>query len=385
MLACRELALFGCKLHPSIQIMECYYPRLPRNLSQWRYRPSLRSRSFAVQAPGAPALQVFNKYTKYQQKERAAANVSASRQVDYLRDEIASRLCERLLDIKRHFPHVLDLGANACNIARTLTRRIVDPASPEAPQIILSSRLSHLTAVDSSPTLLFRDAKLPFNDSLSISRETIQNEELLPYRADTFDAVMSSMSLHWINDLPSVLAQVNHVLKPDSPFLAAMLGGDSLYELRTSLQLASLDRRGGISLHTSPLADVRDVGSLLQRAGFKMLTVDIDDLIIDFPSLFALALDLQAMGESNAVVGREMGPISRDLLMAAEGIYRELHGNSNGTLPATFRIIYMIAWKEGATQAKPLKRGSGELSMKEILEEASTDPTDDTGGGGEKN
>jgi NADH dehydrogenase [ubiquinone] 1 alpha subcomplex assembly factor 5 len=175
------------------------------------------------------------------------------------------------------------------------------------------------------------------------------------------------LSMHWINDLPSLLAQINHVLKPDAPFIAAMFGGDSLYELRTSLQLADQDRRGGVSTHVSPLADVRDMGGLLQKAGFKMLTVDVDDIIVDFPSSFALMQDLQAMGESNAVLGREVGPIQRDVLLANEGIYRALHGNQDGSLPATFRMIYMIGWKEGPNQSEPLPRGSGEVNIKDIL------------------
>ncbi len=176
------------------------------------------------------------------------------------------------------------------------------------------------------------------------------------------------MSLHWINDLPSLLSQVNHVLKPDAPFLAAMLGGDTLFELRTSLQLAELDRRGGVSPRVSPLADVRDIGGLLQRARFKMLTVDVDDIIVDYPSSYALMMDLQAMGESNAVLGREMGPIPKDVLLAADPIYRELHGNADGTVPATFRLIYMIGWKESPDQAQPLPRGSGQLDLKDVLE-----------------
>ena len=385
-------AVIDCSLigagspEPTLKEVILSMERLALRPPRWAARPQWHlfqcRRPYAVQAPGAPALQIFNRYTKYQQKERAAANREASRQVDYLRDEIASRLCERLLDIKRHFPHVLDLGANACNIARALTRPVVDPASPEGPPVTLSDRLSRLTAAESSPTLLHRDADLPFNSALSLSREVLHNEELLPFAPASFDAVLSSMSLHWINDLPSVLAQVNGILKPDGPFLAAMLGGDSLYELRTSLQLASLDRRGGVSPHVSPLADVRDVGGLLQRAGFKMLTVDVDDLVVDFPSTFALMADLQAMGEGNAVAGREMGAISRDVLMAAEGVYRELHGNADGTLPATFRIIYMIAWKEGEGQAKPLPRGSGELSMKDFLEGTAKGPG--SGGTGEQ-
>ena len=161
---------------------------------------------------------------------------------------------------------------------------------------------------------------------------------------------------------------MNKILKPDSPFLAAMLGGDSLYELRTSLQLADLDRRGGVSTHVSPLADVRDVGGLLTKAGFKLLTVDVDDIIVEYPSIFALMMDLQAMGESNAALTAQKGPLSRDVLAAAEGIYRQLHGEEEKDgVPATFRIIYMIGWTEGEGQSKPLPRGSGEVNLKDVL------------------
>jgi NADH dehydrogenase [ubiquinone] 1 alpha subcomplex assembly factor 5 len=175
------------------------------------------------------------------------------------------------------------------------------------------------------------------------------------------------MSLHWINDLPSLLAQVNNILVPDGPFIAALTGGDSLYELRTSLQLAEMERTSGISPRVSPLADVRDIGGLLQKAGFKMLTVDVDDIIVDFPDIFAVMTDLQAMGEQNAVLARKMGAVGKDVLLAAEAIYRELHGNEDGTLPATLRTIYLIGWKEGPNQSKPLERGSGQANLKDIL------------------
>lgn len=262
---------------------------------------------------------------------------------------------------------MLDLGAGACNIARALTlpNPDPDPAKPTSPP--LSTRISHLIAAESSPTLLYRDADLPFNNELNLTRQVIETEESLPYEPDSFDAVLSSLSLHWINDLPSLLSQVNTILKPDAPFIAAMFGGDSLFELRTSLQLASMERRGGISPHTSPLADVRDIGGLLQKAGFKMLTVDVDDIIVEYPDVFAIMQDLQAMGESNAVLGREMGAIGRDVLLAAEAIYRELHADGGEALPATFRMIYMIGWKEAPNQSKPLPRGSGQINMKDIL------------------
>ncbi|KAI9891136.1 MAG: hypothetical protein M1814_003335, partial [Vezdaea aestivalis] len=256
--------------------------------------------------------------------------------------------------IKRSFPKVLDVGAGACYLGNSL-------GSGE-------KKVSTLIAADSSPTLLNRDSDLRIDNGLEISRQVLQDEEMLPYDANTFDAVMSSLSLHWINNLPSVLSQINNILKPDGPFLAAMIGGDSLFELRTSLQLAELDRRGGVSTHTSPLAEVRDVGGLLEKARFKMLTVDVDDISVDYPSIFALMTDLQAMGESNAVVGRELGGIKREVLLASQAIYKELHGNEDGTLPATFRIIYMLGWKESPNQASPLPRGSGQVNLKDILE-----------------
>jgi NADH dehydrogenase [ubiquinone] 1 alpha subcomplex assembly factor 5 len=309
-------------------------------------------------------MEIFSHQQKWMQKERAARNTETSRSVDYLRDEVASRLCERVLDINRQFDHVLDLGANSCNLARMLTLPSVD--SPEGgPR---GQRIRKMTAADSSETLLYRDVDLPFNQEIDIHREVLSNPETLPYEANSFDAVLSSLSLHWINDLPSLLAQVNNILKPDCPFIGVMMGGDSLFELRTSLQLAELDRRGGVSTHTSPLADVRDVGGLLQRSGFNLLTVDVDDIVVDFPDSFALMRDLQAMGESNAVLAREKAPIQRDVLLAADAIYRELHGNEDGSVPATFRLIFMIGWKPSPAQAKPLERGTGMFSIKDYLE-----------------
>ena len=344
-------------MSPSIRL--CLPPvarhRLPRPPTARRY---------AVHAPAAPTMEVFSAHQKWLQKERAASDPLRSRRVDYLRDEVASRLCERVLDINRHFPAVLDLGAHACHLARMLTL----PSDDDPAKGPRGRRIGTLTASDSSRTLLYRDADLPFNQQLSLVRDVLPISEQLPYSPNTFDAVLSSLSLHWVNDLPSVLAQVNTLLKPDCPFLAVMLGGDSLYELRTSLQLAEQDRRGGVSIHTSPLADVKDVGGLLQKAGFTLLTVDVDDIVVDFPDVISLMKDLQAMGESNAVVTREKGAIHRDVLLAAEPIYRELHGNQDGTLPATFRLIYMIGWKPGPTQAKPVERGTAMFSIKDYLE-----------------
>lgn len=328
-------------------------------------------RSYAIQAGGAPIAEVFNQGTKWLHKERAAADVSTSRQVDYLRDEVAFRLCERLLDINRSFPNALDFGANACNIARALTRPDPDVDSMKPVKDPIGHRIGQLTCTDTSETLLYRDADLPFNNDIQITRQVLQNPEYLPYAPETFDLVLSSQSLHWINDLPSVLTQINTCLKPDAPFIAAMSGGDTLFELRGSLQLAEQERLGGIGTHTSPLADVRDVGNLLSRAGFKLLTVDVDDIIVDYPHIFALMADLQAMGEGNAALRRDATGIRRDVLLATESIYREMYGveQEDGTvvIPATFRTIYMIGWKEGGNTPQPLQRGTGEANLTDVL------------------
>ncbi|BDD57051.1 hypothetical protein MAP00_002453 [Monascus purpureus] len=351
--------------------MSLFCPFIHRARPQWIHAPAAATavlRTYATQPPGNPTLEVFNRKVKHLQKDRAGLKVEESRKVDYLKDEVAMRLCERLLDIKRTFPHVLDLGANSCNIARALTAPNPDPVSPTGKSEPLATRISKLTCIDTSHALLYRDEDLPFNEQLSIERDVVADLEMLPYEPSTFDAVLSSLSIHWINDLPSLLAQVNTILKPDCPFIAAMFGGDTLFELRTSLQLADLERRGGVSPHVSPLADVRDVGNLLNRAGFKMLTVDVEDIVVEFPDTFALMEDLQAMGEGNAVLHREMGPLSRDVLLANEAIYRELHKEEGSRgIPATFRIIFMIGWKEGKGQAEPLQRGSGEVNLKDIL------------------
>lgn len=352
-------------------------PYLPTSALRPR-RPTFPARKYAVQAPGAPTLEVFNQKVKLLQKERAASNVEESRKVDYLRDEVAHRLTDRLLDINRQFPHVLDLGANSCNIARALSNPQPPPTvksdsdieieTPATPKVPLQARVSLLTCAETSPAMLHRDEADP-QCTVPITYEHLTSLEALPFASNTFDAVISSLSLHWVNDLPSLLSSINNVLKPDAPFIAAMFGGDSLFELRTSLQLADLERLGGVSPHVSPMADVRDVGGLLTRAGFKLLTVDVDDIIVEYPDTFALMADIQAMGEGNAILRNIGGPIRRDVLLASEAIYRQLHGEEGreDKIPATYRIIYMIGWKEGAGQEKPLERGTGQVNMKDIL------------------
>ncbi|CAD6567081.1 MAG: hypothetical protein TREMPRED_003297 [Tremellales sp. Tagirdzhanova-0007] len=180
------------------------------------------------------------------------------------------------------------------------------------------------------------------------------------------DAVVASSGLHWVGDIVGALTQIRHLLKPDGVFIGAVLGGDTLFELRTSIQLAEQERRGGIANRVSPMINPTDAPSLLSRAGFTLTTVDVEDLTIHYPSFWELVLDLRDMGESNAILGRR-AMVSRDTLMAAESIYRNMYQKEEKGVPATFQVIYFIGWKPGPKQPKPLERGAGQTNLKDVL------------------
>ncbi|XP_072265715.1 arginine-hydroxylase NDUFAF5, mitochondrial isoform X2 [Pyxicephalus adspersus] len=195
--------------------------------------------------------------------------------------------------------------------------------------------------------------------------KVVTDEEFLPFKDNTFDLVVSNLSLHWVNDLPRTFHEICRVLKEDGVFIGAMFGGETLYELRCSLQLAELEREGGFSPHVSPFTAVNDLGNLLGRAGFNMLTVDTDEIQIHYPGMFELMKDLQGMGESNCAWNRR-SLLHRDSMIAAAAIYQEMYGEEDGSVPATFQIYYMIGWKPHESQAKPAKRGSASVSFGDL-------------------
>ncbi|KAK0491380.1 S-adenosyl-L-methionine-dependent methyltransferase [Armillaria novae-zelandiae] len=285
---------------------------------------------------------VFDRKAKQLQRDRAAVKDGgkSSATVDYVRDEVADRLLERLEDIKKRFSTVLDLGSGPGHFARLL--------GPE--------NARRCIMIESSEKTLYRDPDMTFE--VPVERIHADEEELLQVvEPNSQEAIVSCLSLQWINDLPGMLVQINKALRPDGLFLGAMFGGETLFELRTSLQLAEVDREGGISPHVSPMTDTRDVSNLLGRAGFTLLTVDIDEIKVAYPSMWELMDDLRDMGESNAIIGRRHF-IHRDTLTAASAIYKELHGNEDGTVPATFQVIFMIGWKPDPSQAKPVDKKS---------------------------
>jgi len=317
------------------------------------------ARTFATVSPSSPPTnpytvgpyQIFDRNAKRLQRDRAALRDAGerSRVVDYVRDDVANGMMERLMDIKREFNAVLDLGSGPGHFSK----------------LLLPDKAKKAILYDSSKATLNRDSDEEFD--VQVERIHAEEEDLLEnIPPNSQEAIVSCLSMHWVNDLPGLLAQINQALKPDGLFLGAMFGGDTLFELRTSLQLAEVERLGGISPHVSPMTDTRDVSNLLARANFTLLTVDVDEVRIAYPSMWELVQDLQDMGESNAVLGRQTH-ISRDTLAAASAIYKSMHGQEDGTVPATFQVIYMIGWKKSETQAKPLPRGSGKVNLKDVL------------------
>jgi NADH dehydrogenase [ubiquinone] 1 alpha subcomplex assembly factor 5 len=258
-------------------------------------------------------------------------------------------MMERFLDIKRKFPSILDLGSGSGHFSKLL--------EPD--------RTQQVTMVDMSELSLERDPDTEFE--VQVERLVLDEEKLLDViPRNSQEAIVSCLSLHWINDLPGVLVQIKEVLRPDGVFIGAIFGGDTLFELRTALQLAEVEREGGISPHISPMADPRDISNLMSRAGFNLLTVDVDEVRIRYPSMWELLDDLRDMGENNAIIGRRH-LLRRDTLAAASAIYKELYGEEDGTIPATFQVIYMIGWRPAPHQPEPLERGSGKTSLKKVL------------------
>jgi len=154
-------------------------------------------------------------------------------------------------------------------------------------------------------------------------------------------------------------------LKEDGVFLGAMFGGDTLFELRTALQVAETEVEGGFAPHISPFAQMTDCGNLLTGAGFSLTTVDFDEITVDYPSITQLMKDLKGMGENNASWNRK-SILRRKTVEYASKVYQEYYGNEDGSIPATFQVLYMIGWKPSKSQAKPLERGSADVSLKEL-------------------
>jgi SAM-dependent methyltransferase len=248
----------------------------------------------------------------------------------FLLERVAEELVERLGAVKRNFALALDLGTPG----ETLTRLIEN--SGQVASVVASDTLKGDEEVFSFP-----DAK--------------------------YDLAVSALALQWVNDLPGALVQIRRALKPDGLLLAALVGGETLHELRESFASAEAEITGGASPRVSPFAEVRSLGSLLQRAGYALPVIDSDRHTVRYETPFKLFQDLRRMGATNALVERSRKPLTRKIVARAAEIYAERFRDPDGKLRATFDILWVAGWVPHESQQKPLKPGSAKMRLADAL------------------
>jgi SAM-dependent methyltransferase len=246
----------------------------------------------------------------------------------FLLDRVADDMAERLQAVVRKFDHAADIGT-----------------AGEGLRVALTGRVGELAHVD-----------LPDIESQG-----------LPLALESLDLAVSALALQFVNDLPGVLTQIRRALKPDGLLLAAMIGGDTLTELRQSFAAAEAERESGVSPRVAPFADLRDIGALLQRAGFALPVTDVDRIVVRYDSALALMRDLRRMGTTNILVERRRTPTRRATLLRMVQIYGERFADSDGRIRATFDVIWLSGWAPHESQPKPLKPGSAKASLADAV------------------
>lgn len=282
---------------------------------------------------------VFDPRLVRARRARAAAGLN---DYDFLFREVAERLSDRLLDIKRAFPLALDLGCHGGEFARIVGQR---------------GGIETLVQCDPAAAMARRAGGISL----------VADADALPFAEGVFDLVVSVLSLHWVNDLPGALAQIRRILKPDGLFLAALAGGGTLAELREALMEAEIEISGGASPRVAPLVDLRDAGALLQRAGFALPVVDGDTVSVRYENMFRLMADLRGMGESAAMAEIPRHFSRRDVFARAAEIYRSRHEGADGRIPATFKIVWLAGWAPDPSQQRPAARGSATAPLADML------------------
>jgi SAM-dependent methyltransferase len=261
--------------------------------------------------------------------------------VVFLLDRIAEEFAERISAVMRRFERAVDLGTPDAALRRALmgTGKIVTmvAAVPDAHR--LDGSFARVAA----------------------------DEEALPFADGSLDLVVSALALQFVNDLPGTLIQIRRALKPDGLLLAALIGGDTLSELREAFAAAESEIEGGLSPRVAPFADVREFGALLQRAGFALPVVDSDRLTVRYPSVLALMRDLRRMGATNVLSERRRAPLRRATLDRVAQIYGARFADADGRLRATFEIIWLTGWAPHESQQKPLTPGSARHRLAEAL------------------
>jgi len=258
---------------------------------------------------------------------RAARLGAATFLLDAVRDDLA----ERLGAVLRSFGGAVDIGTPLAGL-----------------RDLLAARAAKVEHVD----LLASD-----HEDLALAPQSI-------------DLAVSALALQFANDLPGVFAQIRRALKPDGLFLAAMVGGDTLTELRQAFAAAESERDGGISPRVAPAIDIRDLGALLQRAGFALPVTDSDRLTVRYDNAFALMRDLRRMGATNVLVERRRVPLRRETLLRMAAIYTERFSDPDGRIRATFDVLWLSGWAPHNSQQKPLRPGSAQASLADAVKNA---------------
>lgn len=292
-------------------------------------------------------VKIFDRDLKRVHRDRAAW-LSRNKNDTFV-DAVAENLLDRLEDCKKRFPSALCLGGSLGAIQRLLRGR---------------GGIEKLIMMDTSHDMIKSCRDAPLDNSIDTSY-LVGDEEFLPIKESSVDLIISSLGLHWTNDLPGSMIQCKLALKPDGLFLAAILGGETLKELRIACTLAHMEREGGISPRLSPLAQVRDAGNLLTRAGFSLPGVDVDEYVVKYKSALDLIEHLRAMGETNALLQRNK-ILNRETALATAAIYDSMFATEDGTIPATFQVIYMTGWREHASHPQAKRRGSATVSFTDI-------------------
>jgi len=274
-----------------------------------------------------------------QRRTRAAARYGG---FNFLKTLVAAEIAERLLDSNRSFETGLDIGSHHGELHTPLM---------ETGKL---TRLIHADSVDA----MVRQTPMP---------RVIMDEERLAIGTGSVDFATSALVLHRLNDLPGTLIQIRRALRPDGLFVGAMFGGETLTELRAAFSEAEAELEGGISPRVAPFADVRDMGGLMQRAGFALPVVDADRHTVTYETPFALLRDLRGMGETNALNDRRKQPLRRTTLLRMAEIYSERFSEPDGRVNATFQIVYLAGWAPHETQQKPLRRGSASQRLADAL------------------
>lgn len=284
-----------------------------------------------------PGPTLFDRNLLRERQRRARARGPAT----FLIDRVAGELAERLAAVLRTFDVAVDLGTPTDALRRSLAA---------------TGKIGRLIAA--GPAAASLDDRF-----LRVAAD----EEALPFADGALDLVVSALALHWVNDLPGALVQIRRALKPDGLLLAAMLGGDTLTELREAFAAAESEIEGGVSPRVAPFVDLRELGALLQRAGFALPVVDGDRLSVRYDSALALMRDLRAMGATNVLAERRRTPLRRRTLLRMAEIYAERFADADGRVRATFEVAWLSGWSPHDSQQKPLKPGSAARRLADAL------------------